>query len=202
MKLDINIPSLIKSLEDLDHVVFKNDSKPFNLNIVGIRSDNPVVNKFNDLLVIFWRYEGYWNIFQTQITTLAGSGFLINPMNKKGCAILVPDQYRSTYKLDLHRGKYLALCQRQPVAVYRDNNKDFIYDYENSPVDVGMHGINLHRASAYQEIENVDRNSAGCQVTQDPNDYKFCINLYKQAQTQWGEWFTYTLIKQSDYKQA
>tara|TARA_B110000503_G_scaffold59651_1_gene95066 strand:+ start:1002 stop:1610 length:609 start_codon:yes stop_codon:yes gene_type:complete len=202
MKLDINIPSLIKSLKDLDYAVFQNDTKPFNLNIVGIRADNPVVNKFNDLLVIFWKYEGYWNVFQTQITTLAGSGFLANPMNSKGCAILVPNQYRSTYKLDLHRGKYLALCQREPVSVYRDNNKDFIYDYEGSPIDKGMFGINIHKASSYQEVENVDRNSAGCQVTQDPNDYEFCMNLYKQAQKQWGEWFTYTLIKQSDYKQA
>jgi uncharacterized protein YdbL (DUF1318 family) len=68
MKLDINVPSLIKSLKDLDYSVFQNDLKPFNLNIVGIRSDNPTVNKFNDLVVVFWKYEGYWNIFQTQIT--------------------------------------------------------------------------------------------------------------------------------------
>lgn len=202
MKLNINIPSLIKSLEDLDYAVFKNDRKPFNLNIVGIRADNPVVNKFNDLLVVFWHYEGYWNVFQTQQTTLAGNSFLINPMNKKGCAILVPDQYRSTYKLDLHRGKYLALCQRKNVSVYRDNNKDYIYDFEDSAIDTGMFGINIHRASAYQEVENVNRNSAGCQVIQDPNDFKFLINLFKQAQNQWGEWFTYTLIKESDYKQA
>ena len=202
MKLDINIPSLIKSLEDKNYAVFKNDIKPFNLNIVGIRSDNPVVNKFNDMIVVFWKYEGYWNIFQTQITTLAGNIFLINPMNKKGCAILVPNQYRSTYKLDLHRGKYLALCQRKPVSVYRDNNKDFIYDYENSPVDTGMFGINIHRASAYQEVENVNRNSAGCQVIQDPSDYEFLIQLFKLSQKQWGEWFTYTLINESDYKQV
>ena len=202
MKLDINIPSLIKSLEDLDYAVFKNDLKPFNLNIVGIRADNPTVNKFNDVVVVFWKYEGYWNIFQTQITTLAGSNFLINPMNDKGCAILVPDQYRGAYKLDLHRGKYLGLCQRKDVAVYRDNNKDFIYDYESSPIDTGMFGINFHRASAYEEVENVSRNSAGCQVVQDPNDYEFLINLFKQSQKQWGEWFTYSLIKESDYKQV
>ena len=79
MKLDINIPSLIKSLEKLDYAVFKNDTKPFNLNIVGIRADKPIVNKFNDLLVIFWKYEGYWNVFQTQITTLAGSGLSYKP---------------------------------------------------------------------------------------------------------------------------
>ena len=200
MKLDINIKSLIKSLEDLDYAVFKNDRKPFNLNIVGIRADNPVVNKFNDLLVIFWKYEGYWNVFQTQITTLPGSEFLINPMNKKGCAILVPDQYRSSYKLGLHRGKYLALTQEKDVSVYRDNNKDFIYDYESSPVDTGLFGINCHRASAYQEVENVSRNSAGCIVTQNPNDYEFCMNLYKQSQQQWGELFTFTLINQKDYK--
>ena len=45
MKLNINVPSLIKSLKDLDYAVFQNDLKPFNLNIVGIRSDNPIVKR-------------------------------------------------------------------------------------------------------------------------------------------------------------
>tara|TARA_R110002020_G_scaffold309888_3_gene525783 strand:- start:3564 stop:4172 length:609 start_codon:yes stop_codon:yes gene_type:complete len=195
---DFTLPQLITSLKEIDYAVFENDTKPFNLNIVGIRSDNPKVNKFNDLLYFFWIYEGKWNVFQTQQTTLAGDDFLLDPMNKKGCAILVPNQYRSTYKLDLHRGKYLALCQRKPVSVYRDNNKDFIYDYKSATIETGMFGINCHRASAYQEVENVDRNSAGCQVTQDPNDYKFWIYLCQQAQKQWGEWFTYSLIEEKD----
>jgi hypothetical protein len=123
-----------------------------------------------------------------------------DPMNKNGCAILVPEQYRSTYKLDLHRGKYLALCQRKDVQVYRDNNKDYNYDYDPKTIQTGMFGINIHRASAYRELENVGANSAGCQVFQDPNEYDIFIDLCKKSQESWGEWFSYSLIEERDFE--
>ena len=202
MNIDIEVPKLIRAVENLGHSVFKNDTKPYNLNIVGIRADNPEVNKFNCIKTVFWKYEGSWNKFQTQMTSLAGSNYLKDPMNSKGCAILVPDQYRGCYKLDLHRGKYLALCQRKPVSVYRDNNENLSYDMVESTIENGLFGINCHRASAYKELDSVGKNSAGCQVTQDPLEYDLLIYLYQKAQEQWGEWFTYTLIKESDYNNA
>ena len=45
-------------------------------------------------------------------------------MNRSGVAILKPGQYRSSHKLRLHAGKYLALGQQKPVKVYRDSNRD------------------------------------------------------------------------------
>ena len=91
----------------------------------------------------------------------------------------------------------MALCQRNgDVSVYRDNNRDMIWDMNPSTITTGMFGINIHRASAYKELENVGVNSAGCQVIQDPNEYKTLIFLAEQAKVQWGNSFTYTLMEQ------
>ena len=72
-----------------------------------------------------------------------------SPMNSKGCAILVPGQYRGSHKLRLHQGRYLALGQQRSVKVYRDRDKDGHYDFDESTIDEGLFGINIHRATKY-----------------------------------------------------
>lgn len=196
---DITTKALIDAVEKLGHSVFKGDTKPYNLNIVGIRAIKPATNRFNDLMCVFWKYEGQWNIYKMQCTTLPGLHWLENPMNPKGCAILKEGQYKSTYSVDKHNGKYLALCQRlAPVTVYRDDDKDREYDMIASTEQRGMFGINIHRASAYKELERVNKNSAGCQVIQDPNEYEIHMDIVKKAAEVWGNSFTYTLINQKN----
>tara|TARA_R110000803_G_scaffold128158_2_gene195544 strand:- start:340 stop:948 length:609 start_codon:yes stop_codon:yes gene_type:complete len=201
MNITLTVPSILEAMKRAGYVVFQNDSKPYNLNIVGVRATYPKANKFNDMICCFWKYEGYWNLMVSQITTLPGTKWMLDPMNKNGCAILVPGQYRSAYKLDLHAGKYLALCQRAGnVSVYRDDNKDYNYDYDPATIQTGMFGINIHRASAYTELENVGANSAGCQVFQDPAEYDVFIDVFKKSQEFWGDKFTYTLIEQKYFE--
>lgn len=196
---DITTKALIEAVEKLGHTVFKGDTKPYNLNVVGIRAIKPATNRFNDLMCVFWKYEGQWNIYKMQCTTLPGLHWLENPMNPKGCAILKEGQYKSTYSVDKHNGKYLALCQRlAPVTVYRDDDKDREYDMIASTEQTGMFGINIHRASAYKELERVNKNSAGCQVIQDPNEYEIHMDIVKKAAEVWGNSFTYTLINQKN----
>ena len=196
---DITTKALIEAVEKLGHTVFKGDTKPYNLNVVGIRAIKPATNRFNDLMCVFWKYEGQWNIYKMQCTTLPGLHWLENPMNPKGCAILKEGQYKSTYSVDKHNGKYLALCQRlAPVTVYRDDDKDREYDMIASTEQRGMFGINIHRASAYKELERVNKNSAGCQVIQDPNEYEIHMDIVKKAAEVWGNSFTYTLINQKN----
>jgi hypothetical protein len=196
---DITTEALIKAMEKLGHVVFKGDTKPYNLNIVGIRAIKPATNRFNDLMCVFWKYEGQWNIYKMQCTTLPGLHWLENPMNRKGCAILKEGQYRSTYSIDKHNGKYLALCQRLgEVTVYRDDDRDREYDMLEGTEQTGYFGINIHRASAYKELERVDKNSAGCQVIQDPNEYEVHMDVVKKSAEVWGNSFSYTLINQKN----
>ena len=65
-------------------------------------------------------------------TTEPGTSILQRPIVKGGTAILIPGQYRSTYKIDTHGGKrkYTALCQRSgKVKMWRDDNGDRKPDY-------------------------------------------------------------------------
>tara|TARA_R110000751_G_scaffold238307_1_gene339138 strand:+ start:782 stop:1384 length:603 start_codon:yes stop_codon:yes gene_type:complete len=198
MRKDIDIKKIISAMNLLGHNVFENDSKPYNVNIVAIRSDTPTPNKFNDLLCIFWKYEGIWNMVQQQCTTLAGIPWMTEPCNSKGCAILKEGQYLSAWKIGMHRGSYKALVQVNPVDVYRDNDKDLEYDMLESSVDTGVFGINLHRASSKTETLDVNKFSAGCIVTQNPHEYDVFMKICDEAVEVWGNSFTVALIKESN----
>ena len=106
------------------------------------------------------------NIFAA--TTDPGITSMTKPVSYKGCAILVPGQYRSAWKLGYHKGKYEAIVQYKPVKVYRDNNKDAVYDFNPKTVEEGTFGINIHKAGKHST--QVDNWSAGCQVLANKED--------------------------------
>jgi len=172
----------------------------YNLNIIGVRSAGArVTNSFDDVLVLIYKTpNGTWTRQVYQITTDPGRYYMVNPSNRKGTAILVPGQYRATYKIDKHRGKYDALCQRnKPVKVYRDNNKNEIYDWNPATLDEGLFGINIHKAGRIST--RVDTWSAGCQVFANETEFKsFMAYCKKQIAEGFGNCFTYTLIKEED----
>jgi hypothetical protein len=121
-------------------------------------------------------------------------------MNEDGVAILKPGQYRSSHKLRLHRGKYLALGQQNPVKVYRDSNRDSKYDLLEDSVQEGIFGINIHRATGKSGSKStrVDRWSAGCQVIADNDDWHEFLDVCQIAREKWGNSFTYTLLESND----
>ena len=172
----------------------------YNLNIIGVRSPNQVANSFDDYMLVIYKKNNSWVINEFTITTDAGLYWLENPMNKKGTALLVPNQYRSTYKLDGHgRTRYEALCQRLAnVEVYRDDNKDKILDYDDATKEWGMFGINIHRSHPYHEKDTVDKYSAGCQVFQSIYEYNDFMALCNTSSRLYGNSFTYTLVLESD----
>jgi hypothetical protein len=199
MEIKITPENLTSALKKAGHKIFSNDKTDYNLNIIGIRCKTPIVNKFNDLIVVAWKHKGEWTIKEYTATTLAGLQWLKEPMNPKGCAILKEGRYSQTWKIAFHRNKYAALCQRKPVTVYRDHNKDAKYDLLESKVQTGLFGINIHRASKYNVLDKVDRNSAGCQVFQSPKDFNEFMLICRQSRRLWGDSFTYTLINESDF---
>jgi len=196
---DVARIDIIAAMQRLGHSVYQHDKTPYNLNIVGIRAAKPIVNKFNCLMTVFWKYEGNWNIYKMQMTSLPGLHWLENPMNTKGCAILKEGQYKSVYKVDKHNSKYDALCQRLgDVTVYRDGDRDREYDLIKGTEMTGKFGINLHRAHPDYELETVNKYSAGCQVIQDPDEFDVHMEVVKKAAEVWGNSFTYTLINEKD----
>ena len=177
-------------------------SGDYNVNINGIRNSDTcerVTNHYDDWMTVSYMVDGEWKYHIWPITTDPGLYWMDHPMNKDGCAILVPGPYRGVYKLDYHRGKYLALCQRLgEVSVYRDGDKDDMYDFNADTISDGKFGINIHRSSAYNTTTEIDRYSAGCQVFSNPDDFDEFIDIMKKSSEIWGNKFTYTLIESND----
>ena len=192
--LNYNFENLFKNK---GYAYFTNGA--YNINIIGVRASGAVItNSFDDILLIIYKTPtGTWNRQLYQITTDPGQFYMNKPCNSKGTAILVPGQYRGAYKIGLHRGKYKALCQNKPVKVYRDNNKDSVYDYDPNKLDEGMFGINIHKAGTLSK--RVDTWSAGCQVFASETEFKSFMNFcQKQIDNKKGETFTYTLFREED----
>lgn len=173
----------------------------YNMNIIGVRSNqnNKVTNKYDDCLVLIYNTETGWKRQIYSITTEPGLSIMKAPSNAKGTAILAPGQYRGAYKIDKHNGKYDALCQRNKVVkVYRDNNRNEVYDYKPETIDTGMFGINIHRSNETWTRSTVDGYSAGCQVFNDPKEFMSFMNLIKKSAKIYGNCFTYTLVNEED----
>jgi hypothetical protein len=203
MLMEILTPKNIKSyFAAKDYKFFDTPGKKLNINIIGVRRDNQGSNTFDDFLLVMYREEELMISNRYQITTDPGKYWLLNPMNPKGTAVLAPDQYRSTWQLGKHQGKYDALVQRKPVKVWRDNNKDEIIDYNNITLlsDEGYFGINIHRSNPYDQSYVINKWSAGCQVFKKVEDYNKFIQVCKDSAEIYGNSFTYTLVDEKDLR--
>lgn len=186
-----------KILADKGYAYFTNGK--YNLNIIGVRKNGiKVTNRFDDFIVV--EFIDNYGIKTRKVypaTTDPGLKSMENPVNVKGCAILVPGQYRSCFKLGIHKGQYEAVVQYKPVKVYRDNNKDKVYDFNSKTIEDGMFGINIHKAGKASTI--VDGWSAGCQVFARKEDFDDFMKLaHRQISQGFGKLFTYTLITEED----
>lgn len=175
------------------------DKGKYNLNIIGVRrACTKVTNQFDDFIVV--EYIDMYGIKTREVfaaTTDPGLSSITNPIASKGCAILAPGQYRSCWKLGYHKGKYEAIVQYKPVKVYRDNNKDKVYDFDSKTIEEGIFGINIHKAGDNSTI--VNGWSAGCQVLARRKDFDKLIKLaHYQISQGHGKLFTYTLINEED----
>lgn len=181
---------------------FDTPDKRLNLNIIGVRRDNQGTNTFDDFLLVMYRDAEVMVTRRYQITTDPGKYWLENPMNPKGTAVLIPDQYRGTWQLGKHQNNYEALVQAKPVKVWRDNSKDEIIDYNNitTLVDEGYFGINIHRSNPYDQSYVINKWSAGCQVFKKIEDFKAFMELCQQSAKLYGPKFTYTLIDEKDLR--
>lgn len=171
----------------------------YNLNIIGVRrAGTKVTNQFDDYIVV--EYIDIYGIKTRDVfpaTTDPGLSSMTKPMSSKGCAILVPGQYRSSWKIGYHKGKYEALVQCKPLKVYRDNNKDSVYDLNHKTIEEGDFGINIHKAGDDSTI--VNGWSAGCQVLKRKVNFDKLMKLAHYQFTQgMGARYTYTLLNEED----
>jgi hypothetical protein len=162
------------------------------LNLVGLRNSNGVLNQWSDFIGAFW-YENnipYYKMFRG--TTLPGRYYLIDRLlNPNGCAVVVSnEQYKDSYKLGLHKGSQ-AFVQRSAVKFFRDRNKNSIIE-ETYPRVWGMVGLNIHSTRGLFPF--VNKHSAGCQVIADPVDFAWLLTMAEESASRYGEKFDYTLL--------
>lgn len=177
-------------------------NKGFDVNIIGIRNSSTgkkVTNVFDDYMTISYKENGVWKSHVWACTTDPGTKAVKEFHNPNGVGRLVPGQYRGVWKVDLHQGKYEALCQRLGnVKVYRDKNKDMSFD--ETIIQEGMFGINIHRSNPTTESQFVENWSEGCQVFKRVKDFNEFMAICKKAAAIHGNAFSYTLLESSDIK--
>jgi hypothetical protein len=172
------------------------------VNIIGIRNTaDKNSNLFNDLICLLYIEGDKKVIHQFTATTDPGNKTRTSPINNKGVAVVVPNQYRGVWTFGLHQGKYPALVQAKPISVYRDNDKNNDLVFDPKSIDTGFHGINCHRANEKFTSTQVDGWSAGCQVIASPTDWEIFYNTLKRSAKIYGDTFSYTLLLSSDLPQ-
>ena len=183
------------------YVYFEDSTnKSYDVNIIGVRNattGNKVTNVFDDILTLSYKDEkGVWQYHEWMNTTEPGKKGVMEYHNPNGVARLVEGQYRGSHALGLHQGKYEALRQAKPVKVWRDKNKDMIFD--ETKIDEGVFGINIHKAG--KDSTWVENWSEGCQVFKRVKDFDEFMKIIKKSSKIHGNSFSYTLINSSDIK--
>ena len=172
-------------------------NKGFDINIIGVRNSatgQTVTNVFDDLITISYKEAGVWKYHQWPATTDPGKKGVMEYHNAAGVARLVEGQYRGSHQIGLHQGRYEALKQAKAVKVYRDANRDLVYNESSS--QEGIFGINIHKAGA--DSTYVENWSEGCQVFKKAADFEQFMAIVRKSRDIHGNSFTYTLIESSD----
>jgi hypothetical protein len=199
------------------------NGKPYNLNIVGIRSENRRAGRFDDVMMLSYRNKvGALIVKWLPFTADPGVPWLLKPMVSEGTLILFPGQHRAAFTLGIHgrswkKGSYKALEQIRELEYIRDGNRDDILDMPNSDINCdivaeakrlklrvvrGNFKTNIHRAHPYSVSDIIGNHSAGCQVIKDPKDYDELILTADNAiNSGFRNVFTYTLIHEKWLKQ-
>ena len=185
-------PDLLKRVRDEGHTVF--DDR-FQLNIIGIRSPNrdQTEDLFDDVIHVIYRdHFMNWVSMAFPATTDPGRMWLERETTN-GTAILKAGQY-TAWKIDKHRGKYLALCQRlAAVPVFRDRDRTAELTLNPQSITTGFFGINIHKSSKWSE--NIGPFSAGCSVFQSELHFEIFMSLCHAHAALYSNKFTYTLLE-------
>jgi hypothetical protein len=173
----------------LEQIKKRNWVKPAT-DLVYLRTDLSLTNTFDDYCV---RFKNGIADMVCKASTTAGKYYIYNPFTYggvTGVAIAKEQQVIESHQFNTSANwKSLWLGapyfqQAKPISIFRDTNKDNILDKNN--LQVGMFGINFHRAGMSGFIDNW---SAGCQVVKDTDWYEV-VKPFENKKL-----YTFTLIE-------
>lgn len=186
------IETLIEVYQKKNYPVFLGQEYPYNLNLGGIRNFESVVDRWDDILFVWWTYKGEYYLIEAEGTTDPGKFYSENLMNPKGVAVLPEGFYKGVFKLGEHKG-YPALQQWRSMTI------DRVMPDGTKTQDFGLFGINFHRANRWWEVPFVGKYSAGCQVVRKYSDWEKFISVFQSGAKLWGELFSYGLLNSKDF---
>lgn len=175
-------------------------NKGYDVNIVGIRNSstgNKVTNLFDDWITVSYKENGIWKFHQWEATTEPGKKGMLHGKAKGGVAFIVPGQYRRSHSTGLHQGKYEALRQVGNIKLYRDGNRDLVFNTDKI-TECSNCGINIHKAGKVSTY--VENWSEGCQVFKRTVDFEEFMKIIRKARKIHGNLFSYTLLESKDIK--
>ncbi len=185
--------AVLAAMKAKSYVVF---TKPYDLNVIGLRAIPGTPNVFDDLLCVIYNDGKTTRMVSWPCTTDPGTFYLQNPIHVSGTAVLAAAQNRGAFTFGKHRGAYECLVQAGNVLAYLDTNKDTKADETGKLRTLSPNAnIHIHRASATRTSSRVDKWSAGCCVVASPVDFQAFLTLcHKQVEHGLGDTFTYTLL--------
>ena len=203
-----------RTLNLLKSKSYKVFTKPYMLNIIGVRNADTDPNKFDDYIYVIWKDDnGKWNGKRYNSTTDPSTVYLerggFKKGSNKGTAILPQGQYLDKWTIKGHGSTgYKALGQfssgeDKKLCVYRDYDRNSTLDFDVDSKTCGHYGINIHRAKAggaddgNGNTNTIGLYSAGCQVFQNYYCFQEFMDMAYKQKDLYGNAFSYTLIDKS-----
>lgn len=189
---------ITNTLNNLGYPVFEKGD--YNLNFGIVRSENRNADAFDDVMYLFFKKDGAWQIHLFPATADPGLDHLQNPVFQEaitgGSAILAEGYYKNLWQCGYFKGTK-ALLPRTKVWVYRDKNKDAILDMSRKTLQYIDAGILVHQSFQGMKANRVGRSSAGCQVTELSTDMDIIWDICYTAEGVWGVGTSYAVINES-----
>ena len=204
----------MKTFDEVRNLVKNNgymffESGDYNVNHIWIRTSENITNYFTDEYYALYFVGGKPQILALSCTTKPGIKCSIDsPITYKGVtgtAIIIPGQYRSSWKfID---GDYASVVnpinpfaipyfkQIKGINYWRDGDKDLVID-EVQEQDNELFGTNWHAMSNKNVAGSPINNwSKGCMGWEWKN-YVQVVDLMRVAVKKWGNVFTGTIIQE------
>lgn len=157
----------------------------------------------NDVIGILYKQK---DLYVMEGTTNAGKFYTDNPMNAKGCFHLGYGFHPKIWKIGYHTN-YEALVNQKGCGVvtgWRDKDKDHMFTDNVDIIDAGVFAVNLHHMGS-KERETIGKNSAGCQVVKNINDWYLLFSMIKGSdmyrKVRATTYFSYYLFKKEEQEE-
>ena len=182
-----NAKQLIAVMEALGHAVFTDGA--YNLNIVGLRNATAFdVEEYNDLICCMYRETRRSPLIVKSWPGTTDPGRKARAREDFRTAVLVPGQYRGSYRIGEHKGRQALVQAGGPVTVHRAAPGD-LWPFSECNRETGYFGINIHDMLNARSVV-----SSGCQGCHMRTDHDELMALARRSEDLYGPNFTYTLL--------